>query len=99
MTAITAHGTPVFAETAWYLALAIGVIKRRARGVKFLVGLESAQRFAFAAVRALRSVIDALELIVLLGTQLGVHMPKSIAGGPATVARGACAAIYRHPTL
>jgi hypothetical protein len=57
MTAITAHGTPVLAETAWYLALAFGAIRCRATEVKFRVSLAFAQRFAFAAVRALISTM------------------------------------------
>src|SRR5215212_3229666 len=57
MTAITAHGTPVLTETAWYLALAFGPTKRRATDVKFRISLALAQRCAFAAVRALISTI------------------------------------------
>src|SRR5437762_13727745 len=67
MTAITAHGTPVLAETAWYLALASEFTRWRAIGAKFRVNLALAQRFAFAAVRALMSVIDVLGVVVVWG--------------------------------
>jgi hypothetical protein len=66
MTAIIAHGTPVLAETAWYLALAFGATKWRATGAKFRISLALAQRFVFAAVRALRSVMLARSWVVVL---------------------------------
>jgi hypothetical protein len=65
MTAITAHGTPVLVETARYLAFAHGAIKPRATEVKFRLNLALAQSFAFAAVRALRSAIDVLGVVVI----------------------------------
>src|SRR5207244_2441434 len=45
MTAITAHGTPVLAETAWYLALAVGAVRWRATDVNLRASLALAQRF------------------------------------------------------
>jgi hypothetical protein len=71
MTAITAQGTPVVAETAQYLAFALGATKRRATEAKVRLNFALRQRFAFAAVSAPKSVIDILGLVVY-GDRTGV---------------------------
>src|SRR5512144_971780 len=56
-TAMNHHGTPVRCDTAWYRALAVGSISALATVEKLRRSLAFAQRSAFAAFNAARSVI------------------------------------------